>query len=573
MKDLVKLVFGVGPVHPLHELGQAVQRPPVQLLQPVIGLRVPFRVKIVAVAQQEAAGIADLAVDLRQLLQNFRGEMHVAGKIRRGDPEAQDVGAVVADHLFGGDDVAQGLGHLLPLAVHHPAVAEDGSVWGLAAVGHGGQQGGLEPAPVLVAPLQVEVCRPVKVGPVVADRQVAGAGIEPDIHGILLLDKGAVAAAGAGIALRKDLLRLPDKPGVGPLPGKELGYRLQGALLHDGLPAAGTVEDGQGDSPDALAGDAPVLALPDHVVEALFAPGRDPLHPANGRQGLLPEAVHRGKPLLRGPEDDGILAAPAVGVLVLQLPHLQERLLPLQGLDYSCIALVVAQAAEFAGFLGEAPLLVHGAEDLQAVEAAYVIVFLPVAGSGMHAAGALFQGHMVRQDDGTFPIHQGVAVFEPLQPAAREASQHLPAGGPQLFLDALQQPLRQEVALRSRLHQHVFQVGVQGDGQVAGDGPGGGGPGQTVGILRAPQQPLVVGNPELDIYGIGAAAAVLDLRLRQGRFALRAPVNGLQALVDKAAGSHGAKNFNLAPFEGGIQGDVGVVPVPQHPQALELLPL
>ena len=80
----------------------------------------------------------------------------VVVRVRR--PEAQDVRAVFVNHLGGVHAVSGGFVHGLALAVHRPAVGDallEGSP--LAQRAHGGEQGGLEPAPVLVQALQIEV--------------------------------------------------------------------------------------------------------------------------------------------------------------------------------------------------------------------------------------------------------------------------------------------------------------------------------------------------------------------------------------------------------------------------------
>ena len=52
-----------------------------------------------------------------------------------------------------------------------------------------------------------------------------------------------------------------------------------------------------------------------------------------------------------------------------------------------------------------------------------------------------------------------------------------------------------------------------------------------------------------------------------------APVHRLHPLVDKALFGHLAKHLHLLGFKMGLQREVGIVPLSQHAQALELLPL
>src|SRR5947208_4427493 len=66
---------------------------------------------------------------------------------------------------------------------------------------------------------------------------------------------------------------------------------------------------------------------------------------------------------------------------------------------------------------------------------------------------------------------------------------------------------------------------------------------------------------------------VLDLRLRERRFAVRTPVDGLEPLVDEPPADEAAKLARDDRLVGGGHRDVGVVPVPQDAQALELVTL
>ena len=138
--------------------------------------------------------------------------------------------------------------------------------------------------------------------------------------------KIAPAAFRAAGSRRHQILRLPLEPDIGAvLPDQPddvvedlLGHQLALALL--------AVEHRDRNAPEALAGDAPVGAVLDHPVDPVPSPGGDPGHVVDGRQGLLPEVVflHGDEPLLGGAEDDRLLAAPAVGIGVLDV-HLPEQ--------------------------------------------------------------------------------------------------------------------------------------------------------------------------------------------------------------------------------------------------------
>ncbi len=90
-----------------------------------------------------------------------------------------------------------------------------------------------------------------------------------------------------------------------------------------------------GTPPDALAGDAPVRAGGDHVGDALLAPGGVPLDLFDLVEGALTEGglgavrgdhgrFHADEPLLGGADDDGVVAAPAVRIGVLEVSGAEE---------------------------------------------------------------------------------------------------------------------------------------------------------------------------------------------------------------------------------------------------------
>ena len=111
------------------------------------------RVEIVQVAQDKAGGVADPPVDIGQLIEDIWGDADIAPEIGGGNPQPQNICAVLLPDFFRSNDVAQGLGHLIPFPIHHHTVGEHRPVGSLALGGHRHRQGGLEPAPVLIAAL------------------------------------------------------------------------------------------------------------------------------------------------------------------------------------------------------------------------------------------------------------------------------------------------------------------------------------------------------------------------------------------------------------------------------------
>ena len=108
------------------------------------------------VAEQEAEGVAQLAVDVGAALHQVFAGGHVFAEVDGGDPEADDFAAHAVGDVDGIDAVAEGFGHGAALLVEGPAGGGDVGIRRAAAQGDGGEQGGVEPAAMLVAAFEVE---------------------------------------------------------------------------------------------------------------------------------------------------------------------------------------------------------------------------------------------------------------------------------------------------------------------------------------------------------------------------------------------------------------------------------
>jgi hypothetical protein len=269
------------------------------------------------------------------------------------------------------------------------------------------EEGGVEPAAILVAAFEVHVGRPGEVVFLGQDGEVAGAGIEPDIEDVALLLKFGAAAVGAGVAGAEEFLGGAFVPDVGGVFAEQVDDVIEFGTVGDVLFAGLAGEGDDGDAPGALAGDAPIGAGGDHVADALFAPGGPPLDLFNGFEGALAEivALHADEPLFGGAEDGGFVAAPAVGVAVLDGGLGEEGAGGLEQFNHEWVGFPDGLAdegfRERAGFVGgvvKAAGAIDGAIDLDAVLHADDVVLLAVAGGGVDGAGALFEGDVIGED-------------------------------------------------------------------------------------------------------------------------------------------------------------------------------
>ena len=381
---------------------------------------------------------------------------------------------------------------------------------------------------------------------------------------------------GAGEPGGKNLLRLLGKPGVGALGGEELGNGLNGPVRHHRLAAVLAVDHGDGQTPAALAGNAPVGALPDHGLHPVDAPLGHPADLVGGGAGLVLKGIHGTEPLGRGPEDDGALAAPAVRVAVDDVLRGEEHAALLHVRQDDGVALVRGHSHVLPGVVRVPALVVHGDHHVHAIALAGLVVVRAEARGGVHAARAGIHGDVIRQHQAAGLRQEGVVRQHIFEEAAGMGLRDLPGVEAAQFHHLLHQGLRHDIVLAvGGLHNGIALRRVQGDGQVAGEGPDGGGPDhEEEGFLvKGPQFPLVVVHGEFHIDGGAGVLLILDLGLRQGSLVVGAPVDGLQALVDIALFIHLPEDLHLLGLKAGVHGEVGVVPVPHHADALEGVPL
>ena len=348
--------------------------------------------------------------------------------------------------------------------------------------------------------------------------------------------------------------------------------RLRGA---DRLPAGFAVEHGDRQTPVTLARNTPVGALPHHLDHALLAPRGQPAHVVARRDRLVLEGVHRAEPLWRRAENDGAFAAPAVRVLVRHVLGGKQRPGLLHILQNDRIGVGIEQPGVLSGILGLSAAVIHRHDDIHAVALTGLEVIGTEAGRGMHAAGTGIHGHIVRQHDHAVAIQERVRGLYELQLASLPACQRLADLHAARLHGLFAQSLGNDIVTTVRRpDQHVLLVRVERNGKVAGQRPGCGRPDDEVGvgkrcILR--NTPVdVVADAELDVNGGTGVGLVLDLRLRQRRLALGAPVHRLHALVDGSLAVHFPEHSDLPRLKGGVHGQVGMLPVGADTQPDEL---
>ncbi len=416
-------------------------------------------------------------------------------KSTRGDPEADDLAAEAVRYVDWVDAVAEGLGEGAALLVERPAGGGDHAVGCLVLEADRGEQGGVEPASMLVATLGVEVGGEAEFGLEFEDGVPACAGLEPDIEDVHLFAEVGAAAVGAGGAGGQQGSGAVLVPGVGAFAMEEIDEAFVDLRVVQGLVAGVAEEDGDGDAPDALAADAPVGACGDHVGDALFAPGWIPGDALDlveralaegGFAGLLAAGedggLHADEPLLGGAEDERLVTAPAVRVAVHEVVRADEGAASAEEVFDGAVGLVDEEALVLGEAVAELALGVDVAGEGQTVALAGGEVVGAVGGGGVDGAGALVGGDVVGEDAEDFAVEEGVLEGGAVQLVALEGGDGLRESERGHLVGGFQDLRREldgddvDAVVGDVLKRDVVDLGVEGDGERGGDGPRRGGP-------------------------------------------------------------------------------------------------
>ncbi|MNS34601.1 hypothetical protein D3C72_667290 [compost metagenome] len=194
----------------------------------------------------------------------------------------------------------------------------------------------------------------------------------------------------------------------------------------------------------------------------------------------------------------------------------------------------------------------------------------------MHQPGAGLRGDVLAQDhEARAEGQEGVLGLQHLELRARELLDGL-AREAGLGEEAIGEVLGDhQVAVLVGAQQLVLEGGVEADGDVGRQRPGGGGPDDQVhGLVDLGElgDHSLRGHleRELDVDARAHVLVVLDLGLGQGGLAVRAPVDGLQATVDVALLGHLPEDLDLLGLVSRVHGQVGVLPVGHDAQSAEL---
>lgn len=569
--EIVGVVIVLGFVDQLYK---ALHHPAVEFGEILVGDAVLLNVKIADVAEHEAEGVADLAIGIRHLLDDAIADGNVAAIVGRRYPQTQDVGTVLTDDVLWIDAIAFGLAHLVALFVNEEAVGQEALVWCLAVDSHRRAEGRVEPASMLVAAFEVEVCWPEVLRGGAEHAFVARARVKPHVHDVGFLAEMMAATFWALVAFRHEFFGALGKPAVGAVFAHVLLNAGDGGVIEDGFAAILAVENWDWHTPDALTRNAPVATVADHVIEAILAPFWRELDVVFDLvEGFFAEAVDGGKPLVSGTEQGWCAAAPAMWVLVLEEAQLEEGAGFVEVFADGLVGIVGAKAGKWPGFFGENAIIIQWRKDWQLVALPDHIVIDTMARRGMNAASTGIEGDVSAIDDEGLSVEEWMLANDVFQILAAEFLLNGVIGWQANGFDnSLHQFLGENVAVTVKIDELVGKFRIQADGFVGWQGPRGGRPNDKVGVLFV-ELALGVGHCKAHIDGWGFFFAVFDFGFSQGGVVVWAPVDRLGAFVDIALLGHFTKDANFSGFKFVVQGQIWMLPIAAHTQALEAVAL
>ena len=387
-------------IHRLYGAVKAAQQPAIHYRQ-VIGVqRMLCRVKAVDIRIQhkEGIGIPQGAYELPLTL-HHRLAVEAVGQPRGGvdiEIPADRVGAVGLQRLKGVDGVALGFTHLLAIFILH--MPQHNDILKAGPVEHQGGNGvqRIEPAAGLIHCLADEVGGELRLKQllilkgIVVLRKGHGTGIEPAVddlrHTVHLL---AALGAADGHGVNEGTVQLD-------VLGAVVAHLLQFLNGTNGMAlAAFALPDVEGGAPITVAAQTPVLDILQPVAKAALANAlRDPVDGIIVADEVILHCRHLDEPALAGIVQQGGIAAPAEGIIMLKLGGIVQQTPPLQVHQHLGVGVLHKQPRK-GRFLGHMALAIHKLHKGQVIAAAYLGVVLTKGRRDVNDAGTVAHGNIV----------------------------------------------------------------------------------------------------------------------------------------------------------------------------------
>ena len=211
-------------------------------------------------------------------------------------------------------------------------------------------------------------------------------------------------------------------------------------------------------------------------------------------------------------------------------------------------------------------------QHLEAVAEAGLVVLLPVPRGGVDEPGAALERDVVGEDDRDLARQPGVPAAAPLEVAAAAACERgRRLGRAECACHCVGARRGDHERPPGALDRHVLVIGMDGDGEARGQRPRGRRPdrgGRRAQSAERRRQRRDEGIGDVDRRR--AQVGVLDLGLGKRGRAGWAPVDGLLSPVEEPSGDATPENAHLLRFVRRIHGEVGMLPVTEDAESLEL---
>ena len=431
----------------------------------------------------------------------------VAGAVARDEVEAQSVGAVGIGHLERVDAVSERLGHLAALIVADQTVDEHRRERDVLHLLEAGEDHARDPE-------EDDVVARDHDARGIPELQVLRVFIRPAERGKRPERGAEPGVEHVGVAV--DVLAVA-------------GLALAGVGARDGdMATVVAVPRRDLVAPPELAGDAPVVHILHPVIIGLAeALGHELDAPvAHGLDGGLGQRLHLDEPLRARHRLDRRAAAVARADIMIIRLGLDEVALLLE-IGQDGLARLVAVEAVILAAVDDAGILVEDEDLLEIMAQADLVVVRVVAGRHLDAAGAEIELDIIIGHDGQLAAHE--------RQDGRLADEVLVA-------------LVRRVDRDAGVAEHGLRTGG-GDGEI------------VVAVLER----------VADIPERAGHVLIFDLGVRQGRAAVRAPVDDAVALVDQALFVQLAERLAHGLRAALVHGEAAAVPVAGHAERLLLL--
>ena len=264
-----------------------------------------------------------------------------------------------------------------------------------------------------------------------------------------------------------------------------------------------------------------------------------------------------------------------MGIAVLVILPAEQGTLLGQDADHLLVPLedILPDKRGHAAFLGELAVIIDRRENLQADLATKLVVVVTMTGGDVDATAAGLKRHELGRVHRGTAAKEGMMCLEPLKGCTL-------AGFPMLrelqsgrFLELVSQAGRNDQTLASVLQHDVVEVRMEGDREIGGERPRGGGPDHDAQRhVRGEAHAIRFGGIHRKLHEDrgGGLLLILDLGLGQCGLGSGAPEDRLLAPVDETLLHHASEGSDDRRLVRGVECQVGMLPVAEDPEPAEL---